>query len=277
MIVIHIGLAKAGSSRLQTVLARLEPELAEHDVHYPQIGRVGVAHHPLGRPLADGDSSAPRSCGRSCAHFATPDRTVVISSESFETLDPRAGPRDGRRATKSAWWPTLRPATARIPSLLQPEHQVRLQPGRLRLLLRPDGARPSVPGGSRARWPRAGRPSSGARTSGSGPWIPEVLTGGTAGERLPELVGAPGSVGWTSRTTTATTSRRRGRPSSRCGRSTGRVRGPAARGDPQRPRFLGLRAACPAGSTERRSGSVDRTGSLPVSCSADVAGRRPQP
>ena len=88
MIVIHIGLAKAGSSRLQTVLSRLEPELAEHDVYYPQIGRAGVAHHPLARPLAEGARSAQELWGE-LREFATPDRTVVISSESFETLDPQ--------------------------------------------------------------------------------------------------------------------------------------------------------------------------------------------
>ena len=188
MIVIHIGLAKAGSSRLQTVLAQLESELADHGIHYPQIGRVGVAHHPLAKPLADDDRNV-EDLWRELREFATSDRTVVVSSEAFETCDPGVvrSQLQGLDVRVVAY---LRPATSRIPSFYSQNTKYGFNIADFDRFF--DQMQPAT----RTRWLPGALAQSWAAAVGSKnvrfrALDPKALTGGTMERDFLDLLGLP--------------------------------------------------------------------------------------
>jgi hypothetical protein len=91
MIILHIGLHKAGSTTVQTYLRDNAAALAAAGVRYPTIGREEetIAHHKLAANLRDGCPDL-EEWGR-IADLADADsaRPVLISSEGFETVEPK--------------------------------------------------------------------------------------------------------------------------------------------------------------------------------------------
>jgi hypothetical protein len=88
MIVIHVGLKKAGSTSIQVFLSDNEEILQKRSVEYPKIGRRGPAHHEIvgdikrrpGIPVLQELS----------AHWTkSPHATMVLSSEMFEDANAR--------------------------------------------------------------------------------------------------------------------------------------------------------------------------------------------
>ncbi len=87
MIVLHVGLKKAGSTSLQIFLRDNEETLQKHSVEYPQIGRVGPAHHKIASEVMKQPGGPV--IRKLSAHWATsPHTTMVLSSEMFEEADP---------------------------------------------------------------------------------------------------------------------------------------------------------------------------------------------
>lgn len=90
MIILHIGLHKAGSTTVQTYLRDNAATLADAGVLYPAIGRAerSIAHHRLAADLRAGEADAGQWDEIVALAAANPDKTVVISSEGFQSADP---------------------------------------------------------------------------------------------------------------------------------------------------------------------------------------------
>src|SRR3569623_860801 len=92
MIILHIGLHKAGSTTDQTYLRDNAEALARAGVLYPAIGRVerSIAHHRLAADLRAG-AAAPEEWAQIVKLAReNPDKKVVIASEGFQSADPAA-------------------------------------------------------------------------------------------------------------------------------------------------------------------------------------------
>lgn len=92
MIILHIGLHKAGSTTVQTYLRDNADLLAEAGVIYPAIGRAerSIAHHRLAADLRAGEADPSQWAEIVALAEANPDKRVVIASEGFQSADPAA-------------------------------------------------------------------------------------------------------------------------------------------------------------------------------------------
>ena len=94
MIVIHIGLAKSGSTTIQNFLSANEAALREASIDYPKIGRQKlVDHHNFASELRGAENFSPElgTLSELADHWrATPHDIMIISSEIFELSKPRA-------------------------------------------------------------------------------------------------------------------------------------------------------------------------------------------
>ena len=90
MIILHIGLHKAGSTTVQTYLRDNAEALAAAGVLYPTIGRSerSIAHHRLAADLRAGEADAGQWEAIRQLAAQNPDKRVVISSEGFQNADP---------------------------------------------------------------------------------------------------------------------------------------------------------------------------------------------
>lgn len=90
MIILHIGLHKAGSTTVQTYLRDNAAALADAGVLYPAIGRAerSIAHHRLAADLRAGEADHDQWAEILALAAANPDKRVVISSEGFQSADP---------------------------------------------------------------------------------------------------------------------------------------------------------------------------------------------
>jgi hypothetical protein len=92
MLHLHIGFHKAGSTTLQTFLRDNAAALAAAGVDYPEIGRRAedIAHHGLSKGLKTrrGDHAELEALWRGIGERARGERTVVVSSEGLEQVDP---------------------------------------------------------------------------------------------------------------------------------------------------------------------------------------------
>src|ERR1044072_6247289 len=92
MIILHIGLRKAGSTTVQTYLRDNAEALAAAGVLYPAIGRAerSIAHHRLAADLRAAEAEQARWAAIVRLAEENPDKRVVISSEGFQSADPMA-------------------------------------------------------------------------------------------------------------------------------------------------------------------------------------------
>lgn len=90
MIILHIGLHKAGSTTVQTYLRDNAEALAAAGVLYPAIGRAerSIAHHRLAADLRAGEADASQWAAIRSLSAEHPDKRVVISSEGFQSAEP---------------------------------------------------------------------------------------------------------------------------------------------------------------------------------------------
>lgn len=90
MIILHIGLHKAGSTTVQTYLRDNAEVLAEAGVLYPVIGRAerSIAHHRLAADLRAEEAEAGHWAEIVRLAEDNPSKRVVISSEGFQSADP---------------------------------------------------------------------------------------------------------------------------------------------------------------------------------------------
>lgn len=84
MLIVHIGMHKAGSSSVQAFLSENAARLAERGLAYPEAGRPAVAHHDLSLALKE-RRIAPEWAGIAALARTQP---VVLSSETFCACDP---------------------------------------------------------------------------------------------------------------------------------------------------------------------------------------------
>jgi hypothetical protein len=85
VLILHIGFHKAGSTTLQTALAKSAAAMADAGVVYPAAGRGRqVAHHAIATAIQTG-AALPEIAD--VAALAA-QRTVVLSSERFSLCDP---------------------------------------------------------------------------------------------------------------------------------------------------------------------------------------------
>lgn len=93
MIVVHVGLKKAGSKSIQAFLKRNEDTLRTMSIDYAQIGRQdrGLAHHNFAREIIAKLKKFDRSVGtlsRLAKYWQrAPGSTLILSSELFEEAD----------------------------------------------------------------------------------------------------------------------------------------------------------------------------------------------
>jgi hypothetical protein len=98
--VVHVGTHKPGTTALQVFLAVNRPLLETAGIHYPRAGRHDLGdgmmtpgHHQIAMDYLAGESSA--SLGAILTEIAAVDASaVVLSSEEFQMLVPRAGALD---------------------------------------------------------------------------------------------------------------------------------------------------------------------------------------
>jgi hypothetical protein len=95
MIVIHIGLSKAGSSTIQTFLDTHDTALRGLSVDYPRLGRINRrAHHNFANELkgrVDKVNPLAASVSDLAAYLReTPHHTTILSSEGFWTCSAEA-------------------------------------------------------------------------------------------------------------------------------------------------------------------------------------------
>jgi hypothetical protein len=92
MIILHIGLHKAGSTTVQTYLRDNAEVLAAAGVLYPAIGRAerSIAHHRLAADLRADEADPDQWAAIVALARDNPDKRVVISSEGFQSADPAA-------------------------------------------------------------------------------------------------------------------------------------------------------------------------------------------
>lgn len=91
MIIVHVGMAKAGSSLLQHFLARNVDKLEREGVLFPDIGRQGVAHHPLSKAAGRSGARDSDEWTKARQYFeANRSKKIIISSEGFEAVDAEA-------------------------------------------------------------------------------------------------------------------------------------------------------------------------------------------
>lgn len=90
MIILHIGLHKAGSTTVQTYLRDNADALAKAGVLYPAIGRAerSIAHHRLAADLRGGAADPEQWAAILQLAQDNPDKPVVIASEGFQNADP---------------------------------------------------------------------------------------------------------------------------------------------------------------------------------------------
>jgi hypothetical protein len=90
MIILHIGLHKAGSTTVQTYLRDNAEVLAEAGILYPAIGRDqrAIAHHMLAADVRAREPKAQEWAAIVRLAEDNPDKRVVISSEGFQSADP---------------------------------------------------------------------------------------------------------------------------------------------------------------------------------------------
>lgn len=90
-LVLHVGAHKTGTTFLQSTFFDNRAVLAEHGIHYPDMG-PNKAHHVLGAPwlnMKELDKAVKKQGGteaiwdRFLSTYGTSDGTVFISSESF--------------------------------------------------------------------------------------------------------------------------------------------------------------------------------------------------
>lgn len=89
-ILIHAGLAKAGSTTIQTFLSDNEDRLRSLGVHYPSIGRPGKAHQQIAREIGEGGNFDPRhgTYAQLVEEWrSVGEGTLVISSEFLEEAE----------------------------------------------------------------------------------------------------------------------------------------------------------------------------------------------
>jgi hypothetical protein len=88
MLVIHIGMKKAGSASIQSFLTMNDARLKLHSIDYPSAGRPGRKdHHNLYSEIIDRKKFLPElgTINDVVEHMACSDyRTTIISSEMFE-------------------------------------------------------------------------------------------------------------------------------------------------------------------------------------------------
>jgi hypothetical protein len=90
VIFIHTGMHKAGSTTLQSFMARNVEELEGAGVFYPTTGRVGIAHHLLARAIEGAGHATPLWQQLLDTYDRIPSGArLVLSSEAFESVAPR--------------------------------------------------------------------------------------------------------------------------------------------------------------------------------------------
>ena len=127
--------------------------------------------------------------------FASSDRTVVISSESFETLDPQhvRAQVQGHHVRVVAY---VRPATSRLPSLYGQNTKYGFNLADFDTFfarMEPDKRTRWLPSALARRWAAA----FGGENVRIRVLNPDVLTGGSLESDFLELVGVPGTLGST--------------------------------------------------------------------------------
>lgn len=86
-ILIHAGLAKAGSTAIQTFLSDNEDKLRRFGIHYPVAGRPNKAHQQIAREICEaGNFNASFGTFSQLVDYWRPvsDGTLIISSEFLE-------------------------------------------------------------------------------------------------------------------------------------------------------------------------------------------------